>query len=263
MLITKLPPQIYHAIPNANPKKELERLYLDADNGYIVGTDTSRIAFMKTTVCEWGKRNVLIPKSAIGSGKPLQIGADLLEGMVVVNGSLVEALKGGYPNWLKAVPKTYRYKVTLNGASLKKEIKKRLLASGISEGAISLDFRPDGRVAVVNLENKRTFASINYEGDKNIGRISIRLKYLLEAMYSKETTMKFNKYSSPFAVVEGEVTTVIMPIIEDDRKLIGEDCGEFRQKEETVKILKTLDKLSAKASKETVLELIGILEEEK
>ena len=196
------PTKVTFACANEEHRPIFTGTLLDMDNGYIVATDTHRMAVSKI---EQGSGQVVIPVQfmrMINPGTKLVISETQTK---AIDGDVEyysRNLKGNFPNWQMAIPKEFSTEIKVNTSQFKQAIQR---TQTLADKVITLSI--DGGLQIKAQSEK---GKINEVVDCNVNGqaldVSFNSKYLFEGLKQvddEEVTLKLSGKNTP-AIMQGE-----------------------------------------------------------
>ena len=215
---------LFDSIDSNNPKFELNGLLVDFKNGYLAATNTRVLTYKKFEPVP-GLDNIIIPKKALRAGMLLD---DLLlkyrnyETFSVAERAIFSSgdskiysklIEGKWPEYQRIIPKASNMlQIKVDGAEMLDFIKKQ------KGNGFAMRFK-DNNLRIEALTSDDTSAMIDIKCDyPNPNTLWINLGYetLIIALSAGEITLGVNDSQSPITVSNGEIDTVVMPIVFDD-----------------------------------------------
>ncbi|CUU40969.1 MULTISPECIES: DNA polymerase III subunit beta [Helicobacter] len=210
------------AVDTASPKYELNGSLLDIkDYGYnFVATDTRRLAIIEYKSQSVDTLSLIIPKKAINEISKLFI--DNFEiyhnstHLIIKNDEYTfytKLINGKYPDYEKIIPKDFKYKIALP----KDKIIDALQFVKSLANNIKITFKPNEMLfESLNEESGEASTQLEIQTGIEFLCLGINSKYILDFLSQidgNEFTLCINEPNTPFVVVNGNFSTVIMPVI--------------------------------------------------
>lgn len=214
--------KINPAVDTNNPKYELNGSLLDIkDYGFnFVATDTRRLALIEYKSQSVDSLSLIIPKKAINEISKLFIDSFEMyhnSPHLIIKSQeytfCTKLISGKFPDYEKIIPKEFKHKITLP----KDKFVDALQFVKSLANNIKITLTPN-EVLFESLNEESGEASTQIEVQTHIESLTLGInsKYLLDFLSqvdSSEFIFCINEPNTPFVVVEGNFSTVIMPVI--------------------------------------------------
>lgn len=214
--------KINPAVDTNNPKYELNGSLLDIkDYGFnFVATDTRRLALIEYKSQSVDSLSLIIPKKAINEISKLFVDSFEMyhnSTHLIIKSQeytfYTKLINGKFPDYEKIIPKEFKHKITLP----KDKFVDALQFVKSLANNIKITLTPN-EVLFESLNEESGEASTQIETQTHIESLTLGInsKYILDFLSQidgNEFIFCINEPNTPFVVMEGNFSTVIMPVI--------------------------------------------------